>query len=115
MFRTLILQVIAGILGLWLACEIIPKVEFAGSIKYLILAGLFLGTINTFIKPIIKFITLPLRILTLGLFTLVINMVILRTVDIVSPQITISGIIPLILTTFIVGTLSFFLRFFYKK
>lgn len=105
----LILQVIAGIASLWLATKFVPGVEFVGELKYLILAGCFLGLINFFIKPIVKFITIPLRILTFGLFTLIINMGLIWLVDIVFPELVIAGLIPLFWTTVVIWLVSLFL------
>ncbi|MBZ1345355.1 MAG: phage holin family protein, partial [Candidatus Nealsonbacteria bacterium] len=75
----------------------------------LLLAGLVLGLINFFIKPILKLITLPLRILTLGLFGLIINMAIIWMIDVLFPELIIQGIIPLFWTTLIVWTINFLL------
>ena len=107
----LILQVIAGIASLWLATKFVPGVEFQGEIKYLILAGLVLGLINFFLKPLLKLITLPLKILTFGLFGLVINMGIVWLVaDVLFPQnLEIHGLVPLFWTTIIVWLVSLFL------
>ncbi|MDI6591361.1 MAG: phage holin family protein [Patescibacteria group bacterium] len=104
-----LLQIIAGILGIWISTKIVPGVEFKGEIQYLILAGVILGLINFFIKPIIKIIALPLTILTFGLFSLVINMGIIWVVDIIFPELIISGIIPLFWTSIIVWGLGWFL------
>jgi putative membrane protein len=59
-------------LGLWLAEEILPGigVDNAGS---LIAAALLLGVINAFIRPVLVVLTLPITVVTLGLFLLVIN------------------------------------------
>jgi len=107
----LILQIIAGILGLWLATKFVPGVEFSGSLQALCLAGIVLGLINFFIKPILKFITLPLRILTFGLFSLVINIGIVWLVaDVLFPgDLEIHGLLSLILTTLIIWFVSLFL------
>lgn len=105
----LIFQIIAGIASLWLAIKFVPGVEFAGEIKYLLLAGGFLGLINFFIKPLLKIITLPLKILTFGLFSLVINMAMVWLVDIFFPELIIQGLIPLFWTTVIVWLVSLFL------
>jgi putative membrane protein len=107
MLDRLILQILAGILALWLAVKFVPGVEFEGKIQILLFAGLVLGLINYFIKPILKFITLPLRILTLGLFTLVINMFLIWLVDLFFKELKILGILPLFLTTIIVLILGF--------
>lgn len=113
----LILQIIAGIGGLWLATKFVSGVEFTGSLQTLGLAGIILGLINFFIKPILKIITLPLRILTFGLFTLVINMVIVWVVaDVLFPaELEIHGIIPLFWTTVIIWAVSLLLGLYTPK
>jgi len=104
---TLFLQIVAGILGIFLAVKLIPGVVFTGDWKALAIAGGILGLLNFFIKPILKIITLPLKILTFGLFGLVINMLIVWVVDIIFPELIIPGIIPLFLTSLIIWIISF--------
>lgn len=111
----LLFQIIAGILGFWLATKFVPGVEFVGEIKYLLLAGSILGLINFFIKPIIKMITLPLRILTFGLFSLVINMAVVWIVDILFPELIISGLLPLFWTTIIIWLVSLLLGLYQPR
>lgn len=105
----LILQIIGGILGLWIAVIIIPGVEFTAGIEYLMLAGISLGLINFFIKPIIKLITLPLRILTLGLFSLIINLAIIWLIDVAFPELIVPDFLSLLGITLIVWLISLFL------
>lgn len=100
--KRLIFQIIAGILGLFLASRFVPGVKFIDGWQSLILAGVILGLINFFVKPILKFLTLPLRILTFGLFTLILNMIFVWVIDILFPQLIILGILPLFWTTLIV-------------
>ncbi len=111
----LIFHIIGGILGLWLAIKFVPGIQFSGEIKDLVLAGCFLGLINFFIKPILNLITLPLRIITLGLFGLIINMGVLWAVDIFFPELDIRGIVPLFWSTLIVWLLHYFLGFYAQK
>jgi len=106
---TLFLQIIAGILGIFLAERFVPGVAFTGDWKTLIIAGWILGLLNLFIKPILKIITIPLRILTFGLFGLVINMLIVWVTDIIFPELIIRGIVPLFLTSVIVWGISLIL------
>jgi len=106
---TLFLQIMAGILGIFLAQRYVPEVEFIGNWQTLVLAGAILGLINFFIKPILKVITLPLRILTFGLFGLVINMLMVWLVDVIFPELIIPGLIPLFWTSLIVWGISFIL------
>lgn len=102
----LILQIISGILAIWLATRLVPGVEVVDSWQTFFLVGLVLGLFNFFLKPILNIITLPLRILTLGLFSIIINMAIVWGVDVLFPELIIPGIIPLFWTTVIVWILS---------
>jgi len=100
--RKLLFHTLIGLLGLWAATKIIPGVTFAGSIGIFLFCGLILGFGNAFIKPVLKIVSLPLRIITLGLFNFVINMLILEGVDILFPELDIRGIIPLFLTSLLI-------------
>jgi len=114
MITKLLFNIIAGIIGLFLSVKLsqnqtisfIYGIEYSGPIKTILLTGGFLGLANFFVKPILKIISFPLRIITLGLFTLVINMFLVWVVvDIFSP-IEIKGIIPLFWTTIIIWAVS---------
>lgn len=121
MLWSLFLQIAAGILGLYLADRFVGGVEFSGPLFYfpqsqneistfltsLIAAGTALGILNAIAKPILNKITFPLRIITLNLFSLVIAMAMVWVVDIFSPELVISGIVPLFWTTIIVWALGF--------
>ena len=106
-------QIIVGILGLYLAILLIPGVAISGGeeltqqgVKTLFLAGAVLGLINFFIKPIVKIITFPLRLLTFGLFGLVINMAMVWIVDIIFPEIVIANLSAIFWTSLIIWLLS---------
>jgi putative membrane protein len=58
--------------SLWLVTRIVPGVR-VHSRRGLLVAALVLGTVNAFIRPILWLLTLPLTVLTLGLFALVVN------------------------------------------
>lgn len=113
--RGLLLQIIAGILGLFLAIQFVSGVEFEGEIQILFLAGIILGLLNFFLKPILKFITLPLWFLTFGLFSLVINIGMILLVDIIFPELKIEGLLPLFLTTLLVLGTSILVSIFFPK
>jgi putative membrane protein len=59
-------------LGLWLAQVLIPGVEIRGA-GTLLVAALLLGLVNAFVRPLIVLLTLPITVLTLGLFLWIIN------------------------------------------
>lgn len=119
----LLWQIFGGILGIFLAIKFVPGVSleiipgestFFGIIltqNWQILAevGSILGLINFFLKPILDKITFPLKILTLGLFSLILNMLIIKFLDILFLEFKILGIIPLFWTTLIVWLINFLL------
>jgi len=105
-------SIIAGCIGIALAVLIVPNVEIPGDtlqiVKIILIAGFILGLLNFFLKPIIKLITIPLRLLTLGLFGLAINMAMIWIVDVIfTPELTIKGIIPLFWTGILVWGANF--------
>ncbi len=71
-----------------------------------LLASIVLGVVNTFIKPVLSFISLPITIITLGLFTFVINAVVLFIVSAVVPGVMISGWVPAILAAIVLAVVS---------
>ncbi|MCK5044404.1 phage holin family protein [Candidatus Parcubacteria bacterium] len=111
LIERLIVQIVIGTLGLWAAVKLISGVEFTGSLQYLFLAGSILGLINFFIKPALKAIALPIRILTFGLFSLAINMGMIWIVDVLFPELVIDGLGPLFWTTVIIWILSMLISF----
>lgn len=111
MFKKLVSQIVVAVLGLWIAEKYLPGVKFEGSIEVFVLCGLVFGALNAFIKPILKKIAFPIRILTLGFFNIVINMGILWFVDVVFPELEISGVLSLFLTTCIISIIGLLLSF----
>jgi putative membrane protein len=126
----LILQIIAAIISLFLASEFVPGVSFhfvAGQSNFfgikisefwqiLFLTGAVLGLINFFVKPVLNLITLPLRFLTFGFFSLVINMLLIWLVDVFFRDLLeIKGIIPLFWTAIIFWFATFILGIYKKK
>lgn len=77
----MIYSLLINSIAVFIAAYILDGVEIK-SFFTAILVAIVLAIINTFIKPIILFLTLPLTIITLGLFILVINALILMLVDI---------------------------------
>lgn len=82
---------IANSIGILLATYFVPGIIFKGDLIDVAITGLALAVANSLIKPILKFITGPLIVLTMGLFLVVINIVILWVVDWFMPDLTIVG------------------------
>lgn len=72
-------NLIINALALWIVSQIISGFSIDG-LKALILGAVVLALVNTFIKPILVFLTLTINLITLGLFTFVINAALLELV-----------------------------------
>jgi len=64
---------IVNTIAIMLAIKYVPGIVYAGEWWGILLVGLIFGLINTFIRPFIKLFALPLLMLSLGLFTFIIN------------------------------------------
>jgi putative membrane protein len=71
--RSLLLHWILNAVALWVAAAMIPGLEFTGGPGRLLLVAAVFGAVNSTIRPLLTVLTCPLIVVTLGLFTLVIN------------------------------------------
>lgn len=63
--------------GLFAAVWIVPGIDYLGEWTGILWLALIIGLLNALVRPLLKFLTCPLIILTLGLFTVVINTIML--------------------------------------
>ena len=85
--RNLFARLLLNTVALWFLTLLYPGVYFpagAGLLDYLV-AGAVWGLANALVRPVLLFLTLPLNLLTLGLFTLVVNGLVLFLVAAVTP------------------------------
>jgi putative membrane protein len=94
MLRILVRWAINAI-AIWAAIKLVPGIHHGGTGATLLLIALIFGLINALIRPLICVLSCPLLVLTLGLFTLVINTLMLQlTAWITGPILTINGFWP---------------------
>ena len=85
----LLLRWLLNAVSLWLTTQIIPGISFTQpGLWPILLAALALGLVNAVVRPIMILLTLPLTLLTLGLFLLVVNAVTLDIVVALTPLAT---------------------------
>ncbi len=68
----ILVRILVNAAALWVAARIVPGIE-AGGIGSILATALVFGVLNAFIKPFLKLVSCPVILLTLGLFTLVVN------------------------------------------
>jgi putative membrane protein len=100
-----LLRAVFTAFGLWLASRWVPGVHF-DKLETLVLAGLLLGVVNAIVRPILFILTLPLTIVTLGLFLLVLNAGMVALVAWILPGFHLGGFGAALLTWLIVWVTS---------
>jgi putative membrane protein len=98
-------------IGLWLASQIVPGVEIR-STGSLIAAALLLGVVNAIVRPILVILTFPITLLTLGLFLLVINGLMIELVSHFLSGFVVNGLWPAILSAIVVSITSWLMSGF---
>ncbi len=90
----IIIRILANSLAILIAARLIPGFIFQGSWLNLLLAGAVIAFFNGFVRPVVQLISLPITILTLGLFYIVINVAILLLAVSFVPSVQIVGFWP---------------------
>jgi len=85
-----VFRAVIAALGLWLATYWVRGV-YIDSAKTLVLAAFLLGLVNAVVRPVLVILTLPLTVLTLGVFLLVVNAIMLALVAWLLPGFRLSG------------------------
>jgi putative membrane protein len=106
-----VLRLLIGALGLWLASELVPGIDVHGAWT-LLGAALLLGIVNAVVRPLLVILTLPITVLTLGLFLLVINAATLGLVAWMLDSFTIAGFWPALLGAIVVSVTGWLASYF---
>jgi putative membrane protein len=108
-----IVRLLINALALWVAVEIVPGVDYQGEWVKLLLVALVLGLLNAIVRPLLVFLSCPMLILTLGLFTFVINALVLWLTSALSGKLRlgfhVSGFWSAFLGALVVSIVSFLL------
>jgi putative membrane protein len=100
-----IVRAIFAAFGLWLSAQLLSGVAYAG-LGSLIAAAVLLGIVNAVVRPVLFILTLPLTIVTLGLFLLVVNAAMIGLVAMLLGGFTVDGLGSGIAAAIITGVTS---------
>ncbi len=92
-------------LALWVASQLLGGLQFTSN-GQLLLAAVLLGVVNAVVRPVAFVLTLPITVITLGLFLLVLNAAMIGLVALIVPGFTISGFWTAVGAAIIVGLVS---------
>jgi putative membrane protein len=69
----ILIRLLINAAALWVAVRLVPGVSFTGDGRLLLVVALIFGVLNACLKPLLVILTLPFLLITLGLFTFVLN------------------------------------------
>lgn len=103
-----LVKLLVNAFAVMVAAYLLPGVTVAGYFDAFVIA-IVLGILNTIVKPILHLLALPITILTLGLFALVINAVVILLVDAIVPGFSVDGFVWALLFSLVLSLVSAFL------
>ena len=98
-----------NIFALWVVAYLVPGFSF-GSNQALIVTAVVIGVVNTFIKPVLQIVALPISILTFGVAAILINVFLLWLTQLVVPGFEIANFFTAVVASFVLSFVSWFLN-----
>ncbi len=112
-------RLLINAVALWAATRVVPGISFDGDWRLLFVVALLFGVLNVSVRPILKLLTLPLLIVTLGLFTFVLNALMLWLTSAISDALGlgfhVDGFAAAFIGALVVTVIGFLLSLFVGK
>ena len=115
---SILLSLLINAAALWVATQFVDGISFTGDIPTLLGVALVFGVLNVVLRPILKLLTFPFFIVTLGLFTFVLNAVMLLITSAASAALGlgfhVEGFVAAFIGALVVSIISFALSMFVR-
>ena len=98
-----------------LATTIVPGIAFKGDLLTLVVAGAILGLFNLIVRPLAMLLSLPLLILTLGLFYFILNAILLWVASAIIPGYSIAGFLPALIGSLVITVVNWLVHALVRK
>lgn len=105
MIINLLIRIAITAMSLWVAAGILPGIEIDGTWNFFI-AAILLGVVNLLVRPIAVILTLPISVITLGVFLLIINAGMLSLVAYIMDDFAIAGFFSALFGSLIISLVS---------
>jgi putative membrane protein len=110
MIRKFALRTVVNFLGLWAAAQLMSgSIDYGSKLTTLIVAALIFSLVNAVVRPLIVFLSLPAILVTLGLFTFIVNAFMLYLVTLVYPSFHLRSFWTAIIAVIIVWIVNYLL------
>lgn len=108
----IIIRVLINAAALWVAARLLDDITLSDEpVTVLIVAAIF-GLVNALVRPVVKLLTFPITLVTLGLFLFVINAAMLQLTDWLTDGLTVTGFWTSILGGIVISLVSWLLSVF---
>jgi putative membrane protein len=113
---SILVRLLINAAALWVATQLVDGISFTGDLPGLLGVAIVFGVLNVLVRPLLKLVTCPFYILTLGLFTFVVNAVMLLITSAASEALGlgfhVDGFVPAFIGALVVSIVSFALSLF---
>lgn len=110
---SIIITILVSTIAVFITAYVLPGVDVT-SLTSALVAAVVLGIMNAFVKPILTILTLPISILTLGIFSIILNGLLVLLVASIVPGFHVDGILWAIAFGFVLGIVNSFFGMFTK-
>ena len=106
----ILLSIVFNAIALYATAMVVPGITFRGNVVALLVAGAIFGLFNLIVRPVALLLSLPLLIVTLGLFYFVLNGILLWVASFILPGYDVAGLIPGILGSLVFAIVNWALQ-----
>lgn len=108
----IIIRLMINMVGLWAAATLVDGITLSEEPLQVALVAAIFGIVNALVRPVVKVLTFPITLVTLGLFILVINAAMLQLTDAITDSLNVVGFWTSVLGGLIISLVSFVLSVF---
>jgi putative membrane protein len=110
--QNLVIRLFVNAVALWVAAQLVGGIDLAGEFWSVLLVAAVFGIVNALIKPFMLLLSLPLLVLTLGLFTIVVNALMLWLTSALVGALSVAGFWAALWGSLLISVVSFLFSVF---
>lgn len=102
----LIIRILISAVAVYVASIFVPGIRVSGGLTTYLIVAIVLGLLNAFVKPVLTILTIPITVLTLGLFLIVLNVLMVYLAAYLVSGFSVNGIIAALLFSVVVSVVT---------
>ena len=102
----ILIRILISAVAVYIASIFVPGIKVSGGPTSYLIVAIVLGLLNAFVKPVLTILTIPITVITLGLFLLVINVLMVYLADYLIPNFAVNGFIAALLFSIVVSVVT---------